>query len=91
MQPSHSGDILHHLFARRVPYDVLPAERHADEHHGLPGISKHKIWQPKDGFYYTYFIVRSRRISKTKCRFFRNPRAPSFVGECQPKSRIGLR
>jgi hypothetical protein len=43
MQSPHSGDVLHPLFPPRVPYNVRGTKRHADERHGLPGISQHKI------------------------------------------------
>ena len=86
-----SGDFLYQLFPCRVPYNVLRTERHADERHGLPGISQHKTWQPKDGSSHKYFIVRSHRVSKTQYQFFRNPCAPPSIGEWQSSSWIGWR
>ena len=91
MQPPHSGDLLYQLFPRRVPHNVLRTERHADERHGLSGISQHKTWKPKDGSSYKYFIVRSHRISKIQCQFFRNLHAPSSIGGWKSGSWIGWR
>ena len=39
MQSPHIGDVLRQIFAHSLPYNVPRTEHHADERHGLPGIS----------------------------------------------------
>jgi hypothetical protein len=43
MSPPHIDVVRHQVFAHGVPYYIRHAERYANERHGLPGISQHKI------------------------------------------------